>query len=50
MSPLDLAPQYAAVLMAIANTFGTIPGMISPTLTGIIVQTKVNYIHIILFI
>lgn len=35
---LDIAPQYASILMGISNTFATIPGIISPTLTGVIVQ------------
>ncbi|XP_031620236.1 vesicular glutamate transporter 1-like isoform X2 [Contarinia nasturtii] len=34
---LDIAPQYASVLMGISNTFGTIPGIVSPALTGFIV-------------
>ncbi|XP_031633346.1 vesicular glutamate transporter 1 [Contarinia nasturtii] len=34
---LDIAPQHASVLMGISNTFGTIPGIVSPTLTGFIV-------------
>lgn len=41
---LDVAPQYASVLMGISNTFATIPGIISPTLTGILVQNKVRII------
>jgi hypothetical protein len=39
---LDIAPQYASVLMGLSNTFATLPGMISPALTGLIVQNKVN--------
>ncbi|ELT91388.1 hypothetical protein CAPTEDRAFT_21080 [Capitella teleta] len=31
---LDIAPQYASLLMGLSNTFATIPGMISPALTG----------------
>lgn len=37
---LDIAPQYAAVLMGITNTFGTIPGIVSPLLTGLIVKSN----------
>lgn len=37
---LDVAPQYAAILMGISNTIGTIPGIISPAVTGYIVQDK----------
>eukprot|EP00095_Tigriopus_kingsejongensis_P003697 maker-scaffold1581_size34907-snap-gene-0.7 protein:Tk03697 transcript:maker-scaffold1581_size34907-snap-gene-0.7-mRNA-1 annotation:"vesicular glutamate transporter -like" len=35
---LDIAPQYAAILMGISNTIGTIPGIISPVITGYIVK------------
>ncbi|CAL8108777.1 unnamed protein product [Orchesella dallaii] len=35
---LDLAPQYASVLMGLSNTFATIPGMVSPTLAGKMLQ------------
>ena len=38
---LDIAPQYAAILMGISNTIGTIPGIISPAITGFIVRDKV---------
>lgn len=37
---LDIAPQYASVLMGISNTFATLPGILSPMLTGYIVQHK----------
>ena len=30
---LDIAPQFAGVLMGISNTFGTIPGFVAPYLT-----------------
>lgn len=36
----DLAPQYAGMMMGFANTFGNLPGMISPVVTGYIVQNK----------
>ncbi|XP_025833022.1 sialin-like [Agrilus planipennis] len=35
---LDIGPSHASVLMGISNTFATIPGMVSPTITGLIVQ------------
>ena len=38
----DLAPQYAGMMMGFANTFGNLPGMISPVVTGYIVQNKVK--------
>ena len=39
---LDVAPKYAAILMGISNTVGTIPGIICPSLTGAIVVEKVD--------
>lgn len=37
---LDIAPQYASLIMGISNTAATIPGIVSPLLTGYIVQNK----------
>jgi ACS family sodium-dependent inorganic phosphate cotransporter len=37
---LDIAPQYAAILMGISNTIGTIPGIISPQVTGFLVKDR----------
>jgi ACS family sodium-dependent inorganic phosphate cotransporter len=37
---LDIAPQFAGVLMGITNTFGTMAGIISPQVTGLIVQNQ----------
>ncbi|KAL6078088.1 Solute carrier family 17 member 5, variant 2 [Balamuthia mandrillaris] len=34
---LDIAPNYAGLLMGLTNTAATIPGIVSPTLTGAIV-------------
>jgi ACS family sodium-dependent inorganic phosphate cotransporter len=39
---LDLAPQHASVLMGLSNTVATLPGIISPVITGYIVQNKVS--------
>ncbi|KAF5269201.1 hypothetical protein FQR65_LT02502 [Abscondita terminalis] len=39
---LDIAPQHASILMGISNTFGTIPGIVSPIITGYIVTTPVR--------
>lgn len=39
---LEVAPQYASLLLGISNTFGSLPGIISPTLTGLIVQHQVS--------
>ncbi|XP_034940999.1 vesicular glutamate transporter 2.2-like [Chelonus insularis] len=35
---LDIAPRHASVLFGISNTFGTLPGILSPIITGYIVQ------------
>nr|CAD7201137.1 unnamed protein product [Timema douglasi] len=37
---LDIAPQHASVLMGLSNTMATLPGIISPSITGILVQNK----------
>lgn len=37
---LDIAPRHASVLMGITNTLATIPGIVSPTLTGVLVKNK----------
>ncbi|XP_014251188.1 sialin isoform X2 [Cimex lectularius] len=37
---LDLAPQHASVLMGMSNTFATLPGIISPLISGYIVTNK----------
>lgn len=45
VNPLDIAPQYASVLMGISNTAATIPGIISPSLTSAIVKNKASKIQ-----
>ncbi|XP_065071418.1 uncharacterized transporter slc-17.2-like [Rhopilema esculentum] len=37
---LDIAPRYAGILMGLSNTFATIPGFLSPMLTGMIAKHK----------
>ena len=39
---LDIAPKHASVLMGIGNTVATLPGVVSPIITGYIVQNKVS--------
>ncbi|KAF4524837.1 hypothetical protein B566_EDAN014320 [Ephemera danica] len=40
VNPLDIAPQFASIIMGLSNTIATIPGMLSPLLTGHLVQHK----------
>lgn len=48
---MDIAPQHASVLMGISNTFGTIPGIISPLLTGyLVVEQTTEEWKIVFFI
>lgn len=42
-NPLDIAPQFSSIIVGISNTFGTLPGIISPILTGYIVTTPVSW-------
>lgn len=37
---LDLAPHFASILMGLSNTVATLPGMISPILTGYLVKQR----------
>ncbi|GLV41384.1 Major Facilitator Superfamily Transporter 9 [Carabus blaptoides fortunei] len=39
---LDIAPQHASVLMGLSNTFATLPGILSPTISGYIVKTPTD--------
>ena len=39
---LDIAPQFASILMGLSNTFATLPGIISPALTGAVVTDQVR--------
>ncbi|MCI4392097.1 hypothetical protein PGIGA_G00142080 [Pangasianodon gigas] len=34
INQIDIAPQYAGILLGITNTFGTIPGVLAPIVTG----------------
>ncbi len=40
---LDIAPNFAGVLMGICNSAAVIGGIISPILTGFVVQNKVGW-------
>jgi ACS family sodium-dependent inorganic phosphate cotransporter len=37
---LDIAPQFASILLGFSNTIGTIPGIISPLIAGFIVTDQ----------
>ncbi|XP_074615597.1 vesicular glutamate transporter 2.1-like [Acropora palmata] len=37
---LDIAPQYAGVIMGVTNVFGSAPGFISPQIVGILTPNK----------
>lgn len=51
MNHLDVAPQHASVLMGISNTFATVPGIVSPIITGYIVTTAVSItIYLLIFV
>lgn len=39
---LDIAPQHASVLLGLSNTFGTLAGVLGPTLAGFIVKNAVS--------
>lgn len=39
---LDLGHQYASLTVGVSNTIATLPGLISPSITGYIVQNKVR--------
>ena len=37
-NPLDLSPQFSGIIVGIGNTLATLPGMISPALTGYLLK------------
>lgn len=41
-NPLDIAPQFASIIVGYSNSIATLPGLISPVLTGYIVSTPVG--------
>ncbi|CAF5191039.1 unnamed protein product, partial [Rotaria sp. Silwood1] len=38
----DIAPAYAGIVFGISNTFGTIPGIISPYIVGALTEKDPN--------
>ncbi len=41
---IDIAPQYAGILMGITNTAGTIPGIVAPLVAKMITKQVSNTI------
>lgn len=41
---IDIAPQFGSIILGISNTFATIPGLVSPVLSGFIAVTPVSLI------
>lgn len=41
VNALDIAPQFSSIIIGLSNTFATLPGIVSPVLTGYIVTTPV---------
>lgn len=41
VNALDIAPQFSSIIIGLSNTFATLPGLVSPVLTGYIVTTPV---------
>lgn len=39
---IDIAPNYAGILMAVTNTVATVPGILVPILVGRLVEKDVN--------
>jgi ACS family sodium-dependent inorganic phosphate cotransporter len=42
VNTLDIAPQYSSIILGFSNSIATLPGLISPIVTGYIVQTPVR--------
>lgn len=48
---LDIAPRYSGIIMGISNCIATVPGIVSPILTGVITREKtLNEWRIVFFI
>lgn len=44
VNALDIAPQFASIIVGISSSFGTLAGLVSPVLTGFIVSTPVSIV------
>jgi ACS family sodium-dependent inorganic phosphate cotransporter len=40
---LDIAPQFGSIILGISNTLATLPGIVSPILSGYIASTPVSF-------
>uniref|UniRef100_A0AAV2K5W5 Major facilitator superfamily (MFS) profile domain-containing protein n=1 Tax=Knipowitschia caucasica TaxID=637954 RepID=A0AAV2K5W5_KNICA len=40
MNQMDIAPRFAGFLLGITNTFGTIPGVVAPIVTGYFTEDR----------
>ncbi|KAJ6646457.1 Sialin [Pseudolycoriella hygida] len=50
-NPLDIAPDFASVILGFSNTFSCLTGIISPILTGVLVQNQtIDEWRIVLYI
>ena len=45
-SLVDLAPRYSSIIMGIGNTLSTIPGFVSPIITGALTNENVSEFYI----
>lgn len=39
MNALDVAPLHSGLVFGIANTWGTVPGILSPIIAGYVIST-----------
>lgn len=46
---IDIAPQYAGIVMGIMNTFGSIAGFVNSTICGYLVQKYVYFFFNFIF-
>ncbi|KAG5675888.1 hypothetical protein PVAND_005753 [Polypedilum vanderplanki] len=47
---LDIAPQFGSIILGISNTLATLPGIVSPILSGYIASTPNSFEYRIIFI
>lgn len=47
---IDIAPQFGSIILGLSNTFATLPGLISPVLSGFIAKTPVSFTRNLIFL